>query len=225
MSSGRTGMPLFLGTVLVAATALLALYSTAVAQDTVAVSLQPSSTAPFPDDTVTVDVVVADGVKDLYGAQMQISFNPAVLQVQDADDVTVGVQVQVGPLLAAEDINTPGPDFLMPQNTADNTLGRITFTIAQLYPATAVNQGGVLATITFKAQEAPGQSTLSFLNLVLTDIDGQAIPSSPSGSIIFVVFPPGVVRNGIAAPGDTGGTGGGDGTTPGFPRSNQLSWV
>ena len=205
MSSGRKGIPLLLSTVLVAVTALLGLYSMAGAQTTVAVSLQPSSTAPYPDDTVTVDVVVADGVQDLYGAQMQLSFNPAVLQVQDADDVTAGVQVQVGPFLAAEVIDTPGPDFLMPQNTADNTLGRITFTIAQLNPAPAVDQGGVLATITFLAL-AQGQSALSFLDLILSDIGGQVISSSPSGSTINVVSRVTVGgTNGIVAPGGTGG--------------------
>ena len=203
MSSGRRGILLLLGTVLVSGMALLGLYSTAGAQSPVAVSLQPSNANPYPQETVSVDVVVADGVQDLYGAQMQLSFNPNVLQVQDADDVTAGVQIKLGPLLSAEVFETPGPDSLTAQNTADHTLGRITFTIAPLNPAPAANQGGVLATITFQAL-VPGPSVLTFLDMVLTNISGQAIPSNPVGVTITVKPRPTTVIGGGGGPVDTG---------------------
>ena len=91
IASARRGILLVVGAMLVSGMVLLGLYSTAGAQSAVAVSLQPSGATLFlPDGTVAVDVLVADGVQDLYGAQMELSFDPAVVLVVDADGLEWG---------------------------------------------------------------------------------------------------------------------------------------
>ena len=73
--SAWRGIPLFVVAMLVSSGVLLGLHATAGAQSLVAVSLQPSGATLLPGDTVAFDVIVADGLIDLYGAQIEVSFD------------------------------------------------------------------------------------------------------------------------------------------------------
>jgi hypothetical protein len=103
----------------------------------------------------------------LYGAEVHLVFDPARLEVQDADPDTEGVQIQVG--------DFPSPDFVV-QNQADNVKGTIDYAVTQLAPREAVDGSGVLATVTVKGKDK-GTSSLTFVGAKLADPDGQEIPS------------------------------------------------
>jgi hypothetical protein len=103
----------------------------------------------------------------LYGAEVHLAFDPARLEVQDADPDTEGVQIQAG--------DFPSPDFVV-QNQADNVKGTIDYAATQLAPREAVNGSGVLATVTIKGKDK-GTSSLTFVGAKLADPDGQEIPS------------------------------------------------
>jgi hypothetical protein len=46
-------------------------------------------------NTVTVDVMVGD-IESLYGAQVELTFDPTLVEVVDADGFTPGIQIEQG---------------------------------------------------------------------------------------------------------------------------------
>jgi len=121
--------------------------------------------APLPvGDTVTVDVLVGD-VSDLYGAALEISFDPTLLEVVDADAAEPGIQIGEG--------DCPVPDFVV-QNTVDNAAGVINYDVISLNPTPPCNGGGLVAKITFRALAA-GTSPVQFNSQLLSNTGAEAI--------------------------------------------------
>jgi hypothetical protein len=125
-------------------------------------------------ETVELDIEVQD-VTDLYAAQVQLTFDPSVVQVQDADPrpSSPGVQIRPG-------------DFLDPRqyvlvNEANNATGEIDFAVTQLYPAEARSGSGVLATVIFEAMD-PGTSPVQLVGVRLLDDTPQDPQEIPAGA-------------------------------------------
>ncbi len=97
----------------------------------------------------TVNVVV-ENIQDFYGAQVYLHFDPAVVQVVDANLTQPGIQVTSGSFLH--------PDFVQ-ENQADNALGTIDYVITQLNPTLPVSGSGTLFSVQFRAMTI-GQQTL-----------------------------------------------------------------
>ena len=133
--------------------------------------------------TTTVAFHVAD-VNDLYGYQAEIAFDPALLEVVDADAGTTGVQVSLGSWLE--------PDFVF-RNEADNSAGTITLALSQLAPSAAVSGSGDLATITFRGL-AMGVSSIRFTDLTLANMNSEVIATTHQDAQLAVSdgtpFPP-----------------------------------
>jgi hypothetical protein len=141
------------------------LTGTGSAQEGATVSLEP-----LPGQEGAGDIAVAIRIENatrLYGAEVHLAFDPARLEVQDADPDTEGVQIQAG--------DFPSPDFVV-QNQADNVRGTIDYAATQLAPREAVDGSGVLATVTLTGKDK-GTSSLTFVGAKLADPDGQEIPS------------------------------------------------
>ena len=139
------------------------------------VSLSPSSSQVNVGATTSVDIRVAS-VTSLYGAEIHLTFNPALLEVVDSDSGTAGVQIQPGAFLSA--------DFTA-QNTVDQSAGKIDFAVAQMPPNQPVSGDGVLATIILKGK-ADGSSNLDFVSVILSDRDGMAIGVGTQGGSVTV---------------------------------------
>ncbi len=148
---------------------LAAAISTAVvlAQDTIA-SLMPAYQNINVGDQAIVTFHVED-VQGLYGYQANITFDPSVVQVVDADPGTPGVQVAV--------LNT----FLQPDNivvnTVNNAAGTIMCTVMQISPTLPVSGSGDLFSITFQGA-ANGLSDVNFTTLSLFDQSGDPITAT-----------------------------------------------
>jgi len=167
----------------------------AVAQTETIIRFNPATTQLGVGATQTVEIVI-DNVTDMTGAEIQVQFNPAVLQVVDADTGREGIQIQPG--------DFPRPDFVA-INEASNTAGTLQYAVVQLsaqaqggdfshirtleeairqLATQAVSGSGVLARVTFRAI-ADGTSDLSFTRAVLADSQAQPIPTtSQTGQII-----------------------------------------
>jgi len=124
----------------------------------------------------TVVEIRADNVSGLAAADVELRFNPTVLQVVDADQAREGIQIQPG--------NFPSPDFVA-MNTADNAGGGVRYAVTQLPPHQPVNGGGLLASISFRAING-GSSDLTFNIANLANAQGQPIASTPQGGSIVV---------------------------------------
>ena len=146
------------------------------AQSTI-ILIQPSSSDVDVDDTITVDVRIED-VTDLYGVDVRLSFDPTLLEVQDADgNPTNGVQIQGG--------SFPAPNFVV-KNEADNSAGTIWYAVSQMNPTEPVSGSGVAASITLKGL-VEGTSSIAFTYQKIVERDGDPIPATTQDGQITVV--------------------------------------
>jgi LysM repeat protein len=127
-------------------------------------SLTPASQSIDVAQAATVSLQVQN-VDGLFGYQTEIAFNPAVLEVVDADASKPDIQVALGTFLQA--------DFVQ-QNKADNSTGRITVVLSQLAPSSPASGSGNLLVITFRGK-ANGTSDITFSDLKLAKSDGTEI--------------------------------------------------
>jgi hypothetical protein len=120
--------------------------------------------------SVPVDIRI-ENVNGLYGADVRLTFDPALLAVQDADPGKTGIQVGLGPLL------TSGTYFVV-INTADNVSGTARLALTQLNPTLPVTGSGVLARIAFKPAGPYGASSIHLTQVQLANRNGSAIPAT-----------------------------------------------
>jgi LysM repeat protein len=145
------------------------------AQSEAVIRLEPATPQLNVGDTAIIEIRV-DNVVNLFAADAQLQFNPAVLQVQDADAGREGVQIQPG--------NFPIPDFVI-TNVVTNTSGIINYAATDLAPLEPVSGSGTLARITFQAI-APGESEVTFSAFGLIGDNGQALPATSQAGRITV---------------------------------------
>jgi hypothetical protein len=96
----------------------------------------------------TVKIVI-ENVKELYGGEVHLKFDPSVVEVVDADPSKDGIQITPGDFLK--------PDFVA-VNKADNISGTIDYALTQLNPTPAANGSGVFMTVQFRGK-ALGKTT------------------------------------------------------------------
>ena len=137
--------------------------------------LEPASLDLAVGDVTTVDIRVQN-VTELAGAAVHLTFDPAVLEVVDADSSVDGVQITHGDFLR--------PDFIV-QNAADGAAGTVDYAIACMSLDNAVSGDGVLARITFRGL-ARGETTIDMQGVLLADKDGQPIEVETDSSRVVV---------------------------------------
>ncbi len=142
------------------------------------VSIAPASQEIFLGGTDVTDVLVED-VTDLYGFEFEIAFDPAILEVVDADPGKAGVQIQPGDFLS--------PDWLL-ENSVDNDNGSIAYALCQLNPSPPQSGDGVLASITWRGK-IMGTSPITLTYVQLGAPRGVPIPASTQDGEITVGEP------------------------------------
>ena len=129
--------------------------------------------------TFSLDLMI-ENVTDLAGWQLDIAFNPAMLQV---------VEVKEGDFLKQNSGNT-----FFQEGNIDNTAGEITGLIAARTSGGGVSGTGVLLSIIFKAQ-ATGEALLRFLNIKLGQSNREII-------LYTIVINPIIVESSLDINGD-----------------------
>jgi hypothetical protein len=104
----------------------------------------PGETPVYVGTEMTVTVFLSD-VGNLYGAQLALSFDPAVLQVINDNGGLPGIQITPG--------DCPVTNFVM-GNTADNGTGVIDYGVTQLNPTPPVSGNCAVASIHFETLTA-----------------------------------------------------------------------
>ena len=137
--------------------------------------LDPATLNLAPGDTGTLDIRV-ENVIQLAGAEVNLTFDPALLEVVDADPTAEGVQIAYGDFLS--------PDFVV-RNTADLVTGTVEYSIACMPLDEAVSGGGVLACITFRAL-AEGETRVTIRSALLADMQRQPITVETDSSVVVV---------------------------------------
>lgn len=145
----------------------------------VTVNLSPSPALIQGCETITVEIMIND-VTNLYGADVRLTFDPAILSVDDAYPAQSGINLAHGNILK--------PPYYVVYNTADNTHGTIKYALTQLYPTPPFSGSGVLARIRFKARSA-GTTAVTFSSIQLGDNNGIEIPASGSSGTVQPAAP------------------------------------
>jgi hypothetical protein len=166
---------------LVAATTLVAPPPLGHAQGATIFRVDPAQISVGLGQVETVRVVI-ENVKELYGGEAHLKFDPAVLEVVDADPARDGIQITPGDFLK--------PDFVA-VNKADNTLGTIDYALTQLNPTPSANGSGVFMIVQFRGKAQGKTSKITASGNILAVIAGpQKVVAGPftwvDGSVAVV---------------------------------------
>ena len=145
------------------------------AQEAVTIRPDPLSLEIGAGDTGTVGILV-ENVTDLYGFEFELTFDPAILEVVDADPDEEGVQIEAGDFLS--------PDWTL-ENTVDNDNGTIAYALCQMNPSPPQSGDGILATITWRGK-AVGTSPIQLAHVLLAATRGVEIPASTEDGQVAV---------------------------------------
>jgi hypothetical protein len=127
-----------------------------------------------------VEIWIED-VVDLYGADVQIGFNPSEFEIIDANPSLPGVQLQPG-------YDFLSPDFLI-KNVADNQAGTIWYAASQsgdIHP-NPVSGSGVLYSFEVRVLD-DGEGELTITYKKLSNKDGEEIPADIFGASYQLSF-------------------------------------
>jgi hypothetical protein len=147
-----------------------------------------------------VDILIEDA-PIIYGADVQISFDPKILEVVDADEKQTGIQIDSGKF-----IDEKMSFFLL--HDIDNRKGSIDYALTLLNPAPPVEGDGQLARITFRAK-ATGSTIISVTKGKFGTQTGETISPELAGIEITVGDKKGSEEKTISAPTIVGLTGAG----------------
>jgi hypothetical protein len=134
---------------------------------------EPLITAP--DAVLEIPIQVKD-IQNMYAIDLEMRFDPAVLQAQDADSNQPGVQLGFGSFL------DPG---LLLYNTVDNTQGIVRLVMSQVNPSEPKSGSGILFVLYVKGMQA-GVTDLKITNLQVADRGGVEIPTTKVENTVTV---------------------------------------
>lgn len=142
------------------------------------VVVQPPAQNVGVGGTATVNVRV-EGVTDLYGAEVHLTFSPSVLQAADADgDASNGVQVATGNIFS-------GKNAFNAVNSVNNSTGTIDYAISLLGEPAGVTGSGTLFSVTFQGQ-SQGLSAIAYVTVLLASRTGGQITATTVNGTVTV---------------------------------------
>ena len=141
------------------------------------VGVVPSAKTVNLEEVFEIQVWVND-TPPLYGADVILTFDPAILEVQDDNPLQSGVQVENGGFLQ--------PGFVV-YNYADNTNGIIRYANTQINPMPDAIGSGKLFIVHFKAK-AVGETSLNLTKVELANRDGVIVPAQAQNGSVQVIL-------------------------------------
>ncbi len=135
--------------------------------------INPANPVINTGETVTVTIQL-DQATDVFGVELEMTYDPAIVQIVDADSGTGGVQILPG--------TCPAPDFVI-QNTAYNITGTLNYAVTQF--SSPPCNGGNVAQVTFQAI-ANGTSPFDFTTHLIADTNGMSITHTAQNGLIIV---------------------------------------
>ena len=122
--------------------------------------------------------IVIDNVVNLYGVEVHLRFDPQKVQVQDADPALSGEQIALGK-------DFPKGRSFVALNRVNNVEGTIDFAVTLLNPALPLRGQVEVAKFSLLGKEA-GETKLRFMQVLLADRGGNALPVVPEGLTLVV---------------------------------------
>jgi hypothetical protein len=146
-------------------------------QAAVLVSLSPASLQVVNGQTVDLAVAVI-GVTDLYAFNLTLTYDPALVEVLDADPSLGGVQAGLGLFME--------PGFVL-RNIVDNDSGTVRFAFTQLNPTAPKSGSGHLIVLKLRGKQLSSGSPLTLNLAELSQRDGTLLPVNTAGGTVSIV--------------------------------------
>lgn len=124
--------------------------------------------------------IILENAHDVYGIDVRASFDPAVVEVVDADPARDGIQLIPGTFVQ--------PDFLV-RNVADNQAGTLMYVTTQVNPTPPANGTGVVFSVQFRGKVLGKQSELKIDSVAIADRRGVKLSVQPQSGVLAVVQP------------------------------------
>lgn len=134
---------------------------------------EPITTAPGSRIEVPIEI---RGVQDLYAFDLEMQFDPAVFDAEDADPNMAGIQTALGTFLDAG---------LLLFNDVNPETGLVRFAMSQMNPSEGKSGDGILLVLYLTAKTT-GESALTVNSITLSDRGGVEIPSSGVEAVVTV---------------------------------------
>lgn len=120
-----------------------------------------------------------ENARDVYGIDVSAAFDPAIVEIVDADPATDGVQMFEGAF--------PQPDFVA-LNSADNAAGTLRYVVTQVNPTPPATGSGVVFSFQVRAR-AGGATDLAVTLVEMSDRDGNLLAVTTGMATIQVAGP------------------------------------
>jgi hypothetical protein len=127
---------------------------------------------PIQDEKLLVVTVLIADVADLYGAEIQLHYDPARLRVRDENPRLAGIQIAPGPLLAFD-------NRFVATNNVETQAGLINFVFTLIKPALPISGEGALATVVFEVA-GDGPYTIEIAKATFVSSELEAVPVTTS---------------------------------------------
>ena len=151
-------------------------FSAAAAQEADPAEVGVFEDVEVPPDTRFEVPVSVRNVEGLYAADITLTFDVKIMQIEDANPSQDGVQLSLGTFLDAG---------LVLFNDANNERGTIRFAMTQVNPSEPKSGEGILLVLYVQAVEE-GQGLIEVVSVELANRMGEALPASGVGSAISI---------------------------------------
>lgn len=151
-------------------TSLLLPGTTGLAQSdqTVIIKVAPETIQVAPGETTQFAIEIKNA-RDLYAFDVQLTFDPDVIEIVDANPNQDGVQMSQGTFF--------DPGFVI-RNIADNEAGKLHYAMTQLNPSEAKSGDGVLVVVEIRGKTANTTSPLTITKGEVAQRTGQKLPTT-----------------------------------------------
>ena len=122
--------------------------------------------------------MVLENLVDLYGAEVHLAFDPALVKIADSDPDFPGVQISPGSAF-------PRGSSFVALNQVDNGQGTIDFAVTLLNPAKPIHGRIVLASFSLQGLKS-GSADVRFAQVLLADRDGNPLRVASEGITLSV---------------------------------------
>jgi cell division septation protein DedD len=144
---------------------------------TIVVAVQPWLVSVPVGGTSEVHIGI-ENPTDLIAFEIQLSFDPTVIQINDDDPERPGVQVGLGSLLN-------GHDYFAGANAVDNEAGTIDVAVTLMGAGSPINENGDLVVV-LVGGKANGASPLALTRVDLIDAHLNPLPANLIDGVIVV---------------------------------------
>lgn len=134
---------------------------------------------PVAGQEISLDLQVGK-LPEVYGAELELRYDPSVIELVDADSNKAGIQASIGSIWKDQ------PQFLL-QNEGDNKKGSLAVALSLLAPAQPLTKGGSLMQAKFRTLKA-GSADLRLMKLRFGDSTGQLYEGETESLPELVVY-------------------------------------